>query len=111
MVRAGGNGFVERVARQLKLAFLKIEVAQFFVISRRWIVTNRKLKLSDALAARKSLEGVASESDIGKRFGEEIDECAERTEKQNDEDPIVIRPPPNEMDDRQSLEEEAPRIE
>jgi hypothetical protein len=54
---------------------------------------------------------VACESDIGKRFGEEIDERAKRTEKQDDEDPIVIRPPPNKMDDRQSLEKEAPRIE
>jgi hypothetical protein len=54
---------------------------------------------------------MAGESDIGKRLGEEIDGCADGSEKQDDVDPIVIWPPPDEVDDRQSLEYQAPRVE
>jgi hypothetical protein len=54
---------------------------------------------------------VACESDVRKRLGEQIDGCADRTEKQDDIDPIGIRPPPNEVDDRQPLEYQAPRVE
>jgi hypothetical protein len=57
------------------------------------------------------LEGVAREADIGKGFGDEIDDRADRAEKQDDEDPIVVGPTANEVEDRQSLKDEAPRIE
>ena len=68
-------------------------------------------KLADALAARKAFEGVACESDIGKRFGEEIDGCADGAEKQDDVNPVGVWPAPDEVDDRQSLEYQAPRVE
>ena len=47
----------------------------------------------------------------GSASTEKIDNRAERTEKQDDKNPVGIRPPPNEVDDRQSLEDDAPRIQ
>ena len=38
------------------------------------------------------------------------DGCADRSEKQDDVQPPGVWPPPNEMDDRQSLEYQAPRV-
>ena len=67
-------------------------------------------ELGDALSARKPFERLACESDIGKCLCEQIDGCADRAEKQDDVDPIGVWPPPNEMDDRQSLEYQAPRV-
>jgi hypothetical protein len=59
-------------------------------------------------ATRKNLEGLTEQSKVGKRLDENIYECAERTEKEDDEDPKHVRPSPDEVDDRQSLEQQAP---
>jgi hypothetical protein len=59
-----------------------------------------RFELGDALAARKTFEGLAYESYIGQRLGEQIDGCAEGAEKQDDVDPIGVWPPPDEVDDR-----------
>ena len=67
-------------------------------------------ELADTFAARKNFEGLADQSDVGQRLDREIDDRAERAEKQDDEDPVVIRTAADEVDDGQSLEDDAPRI-
>src|ERR1700732_712447 len=70
-----------------------------------------RFELGDALAARKAFDGVAYEANIGQGFNQKVDQCADRTEKQDDVDPIGIWPPSNEVDDCQSLQYQTPRVE
>src|SRR5439155_8447962 len=105
------DGFVVGIAGGLQFLLLEVEIAQLFIVSCRRVVADGCLKLSDALTAGEAFERLTGESDIGQRFGKEVDGCADGSQKQDDVDPIVVRPPANEMDDRQSLEYQAPRVE
>ena len=91
-----------------KFAVVHVKVAEFFIVPRRRIVANRRFQFANALAPRKHFEGLAHQSNVGKRLDGKIDNRAQRTEKQDDKNPIGIRPPPDEVDDRQSLEDESP---
>src|ERR1039458_7167150 len=109
-IGAGSYGFVECGSRQLELAVVHIKVAEFFIVSSRWIVADRSFEFANAPAARKDFEGLSHESNVGKRLNKKIDNRAERAEKQDDKNPVGIRPPPNEVDDRQPLDDGAPRV-
>lgn len=88
-----------------------IKVAEFFVIPRRRIISNDRFKLANALAARKSLEGLTKQSNIRNSLGENVYERAERTEKEDHVNPVDVRSSPDEVDDRKPLEQQAPREE
>jgi hypothetical protein len=60
------------------------------------------------LTTRKYLEGLAEESKVGKHLDENIDQRAQRTKKEDDENPIHVWPTPDEVDDRECLEQKAP---
>jgi hypothetical protein len=94
-----------------EIAVVHIKAAKFFVVSGRRIVANRSFQFVNALAAREDFEGLAEQSNVGKRLHKKIDDRAQRTEKQDDKNPVGIRPAPDEVDDRQSLQDETPRIE
>ena len=94
----------------MEFAVVHVKVTEFFIVSCRRIVVNSGFQFRNALAPRKHFEGLAHQSDVRKRLDEKIDYRPQRTEKQDDENPIVIRPPPDEVDDGQSLQDDAPRI-
>ena len=85
-----------------------VKVAQLFVIPRRRIVSNHSLEFANPLTTRKHLEGLAEQSKVRKCLDEDIYQRAERSEKEDDENPIHVRPPPDEVDDCESLEQQAP---
>ena len=105
-----GNRLVERGARLRQLAVIHIKVAELFIISRRRIVSNRRHQFANPLAPRKNFERLPQQPNIRQRLDQEINNCAQRTEEQDDKNPVRIRPSPDEMDDRQSLEYQSPRI-
>ena len=109
-IGTGGNGFIEGDAGFRQLAVVHVKITEFFIIPRRRIVANRGFEFTDALAARKNFEGLSEQSDVGQRLDNEIDERSRCAKKQDDEDPVVIRPAADKMDNRQPLEQEAPRI-
>jgi hypothetical protein len=110
-IGAGSNGFVERGSCQLEPAVVHIKVAEFFVIPRRRIISNDRFKFANALATRKNLEGLTKQSNIRNSLDENVYERTERTEKEDDENPVDVRSSPDEVDDRKPLEQQAPREE
>ena len=68
-IRTGGNGLVVGGTGKLELALVHVEVAQFFVITRRWIVANLEFELGDALAAWEGLERLPQQAKVGQRLG------------------------------------------
>jgi len=60
---------------------------------------------------RKNLEGLTKQSNVRNSLDENVYERAERTEKEDDENPVDVRSSPDEVDDRKSLEQQAPREE
>ena len=101
-----GDRAIEGIARGRELAIVHVEIAEFFVIARRRIVPDGGFQLCDALAARKYFERLAEQADVGKGFDRQIDDCAERPEKQNDKEPVRVRAAANEMYNRHSDDEE-----
>jgi len=89
-------------------AVVPVEVAEFFKIAGRWIVEDGGFKHADALAAGEGLERLAEQIGIRQRLGKQVDERAQRAQKQHNKKPIGIRPTPDEMDNGQYLEDEAP---
>src|SRR5580704_18204784 len=60
---------------------------------------------------RKNLEGLTKQSNVRNSLDENVYERAERTEKEDDVNPVDIRSSPDEVDDRKPLEQQAPREE
>ena len=54
------------------------------------------------------MKDLAEQSSVGYHLDEDVYQRAERTEKEDDEKPIRVRPPPEEVDDREYLEQQAP---
>ena len=57
------------------------------------------LQLRDALAAREGFERLLQQTEVGKNLGEDVDQRADRAEKEDDPEPIKIWPPPDEVDE------------
>src|SRR5258708_8695256 len=107
-VCAVGYGFFKGWSRWQELAVLHIKIAEFLVIPCRRIVANRSLEFTDALAARKHLEGLPQQSHVGENLDNDVNERPQRTEEEDDENPIHVRPSPDEVDDGEYLEQQAP---
>src|SRR6266478_3838532 len=110
-IAAPGDGMIERLAGLLELALIFVKLAQLFAIGWRRIVDNSGLNLLDARTPPESLKHATKESQVRQHFREDVHGGARRSEKKNDVKPIVLRPPPDEVHNRQALHEKAPGIE
>src|SRR6476661_8536372 len=72
------------LTRPGKLAFVEVDVAQFFIIARCRVYLNQRLKVFDSLLSRKGIERVAEKCEVRNDFKEYVDERAQRTEKYHD---------------------------
>src|SRR6267143_3609030 len=102
---------IERVPRLLVLFLIFVEFAQLLVISRRGIIQDLRLQSLNAGPPPESLKHAAKKSQIGDHLRDDINCAAYPTAEKNDVEPVVLRTPPHEVQDRQALHDEAPRIE
>src|SRR5208282_3306689 len=103
-------GLVERRSRRLQIPVVHIKVAEFFIVPSRRIVANRSYQFANALATRENFERLSHQSNVRQSLDKKIDNRAQRPEKKDDKYPIGIRPPPDKVNDRQSLQQKAPRV-
>src|SRR5438309_75449 len=109
-VGTGGNRAIVILAGARKSLFLEIKVGEFFKVAGRRIVEDRGFQLMNSSPARKSFEGIAKQASIGECLYQQVNQGSDSTAKQNDEDPIGVRAATNKVEDRESLEDDAPGI-
>src|SRR5450755_2466110 len=90
------------------MLFFEVEIAQFLVISGGRIVDDSRLQFADALAARESLERLAQEAGVGNGFDRDVDQGAEPAAAEDDPQPEGVRSPPDEVDNRERLQQDSP---
>src|SRR6266850_1809226 len=95
-VRAGCDRSIECLARLGNLAIVHVEIAQLFVVSRRWIVANDGFELADALTAGKDFQALADQPKVRCRLHEQEDHRTEWNEQDNPY-PVVVRASPNKV--------------
>jgi hypothetical protein len=110
-IRPRGDRPVEGIARLRQLAILEVKVAQLLQIAQRGVVPNQSLQLLDAFAARKHLERWSDERKIGRGFGDQVDQRADRPDEKNDVEPVRVRPAADEVQDGERLEDQSPGVE
>src|SRR2546430_437001 len=70
----------------------------------------RELEFADSPAPRKEFERLAQQSQIRRRFKQKIDDCTQRSKKEDDKNPVRIRTAADEVHNRQALENKSPRV-
>src|SRR6266481_5243776 len=104
------DGMSERIAPLREFPLIFVQFAQLFVIRRRRIIYDVRFDFLNARSPPKSLKHATKQSQIGQHFREDVNSGARRSEKKDDVKPIVLRPPPDKVHDRQALHEKAPGI-
>jgi hypothetical protein len=91
------------------MAFVHVEIAEFFKIADSGVDPDEGFELADAFAAGEAAGRLlGEEAEVGCGFNEEIDEGAERAEKKDDEDPVRVWAAADEVEDGNGLENDAP---
>ncbi len=98
-------------ARPRKIAVVKIEQPKFFVVAGRRIIKNGPLQFMNPPPPRKRLKRPAQQPGIGNHFGDNVDQRPNPSQKQNDKNPVSIRPPANEVNNRHRLQNKSPSAE
>src|SRR5437016_2710772 len=80
-----------------------------FRIWRPRVIGGYKFNLLDSAAPAESLHGVTKEAEVGNHFREDVHAGTEEAAKENDEEPIALGAAPEEVHDRQDLQEKSPR--
>ena len=101
----------ERLACFRKFSLVLVEFAQLLVIRGGRIIDDIRFDFLNARPAPKSLKESAKKSQVRQHFRENVHSGARRSEKKDHVKPIVLRPPPDEMHNRQALHEKTPGIE
>src|SRR6266478_7395621 len=102
---------IERIARLFKLPLIFIKLPKLFVICRRRIIQNLRLHFLDARPSSKRLKHAPQQPQVRQHFRDDIHTRSQEPAEENNVEPIVLWPSPHEVHDRQSLHDEAPRIE
>jgi hypothetical protein len=110
-VGAGRYGLFKGGSSLGQMAILHIEVAKFFVVSRRGIVAHQEFELADSPPPREDPEGAAQQLDVRGGFRHEIDESSDRAEEEDHKDPVGLGAAADEVNDRHTLEDEPPGIQ
>src|SRR5262249_45748055 len=100
----------EGVSRFFVLLFLQIQIAEFLVVSRRRVVDNLRFQSLNPRTPAEALEYARQQPHIGERFDQEIGTGADGSSDQNDPEPVAFRPALHEVNDRQDLQDDSPRI-
>src|SRR5579863_1543623 len=107
MVGSRRNGLVVTRARPRIVAVVQIKQSQFFVVSRRRIVEDDALQFVDAPPPWKYLEGTAQQPRVRNHFDDDINQSPNRM-NQDHPYPEIVRPPPDEVDNRHHPQQYAP---
>src|SRR5258708_6499646 len=110
-IAAPGDGVVERLARLLKLSLIFIKFTQLFIICRGRVVDNNRFNFLNARTPPESLKHAAKQSEVWQHFRKDVNARSQEAAEKNNVEPIVLRPAPHEVQDRQALQDETPRIE
>src|ERR1700683_3414688 len=94
-----------------KVAVVKIEQAEFFVVARRRIIENGPLQFMNPPPPRKRLKRPPQKPGIGNHFDDDINQCPDPSQKQNDKNPVSIRPAADEVNNRHRLQKKSPSAE
>src|SRR5882724_290931 len=110
-IAARGDGTAEHFAGFRVLFLVKVKLAKLFQIRDAGIIQNRCFDNLNARFASMTLECNADQTEIRHHLDNHVDKRAERTAKENDEEPKSFSATPKVMNQRQSLENKSPRIE
>ena len=105
------DGFVVARSCPGELLIVEIQVRQFFVVPDRRVFQDDGFELTDPLAPPERVERLPEQVQVWHHLHEDVDECADGTEKDDHPEPNRVRAAANEMDDRQRLQDDAPGIE
>ena len=75
------------------------------------ILEDDRLELKDSIAARSPFERGTQQLHVGHDLGDDVDQRPEAAAKQDDPEPVGIRPPADEMENRHGLQDESPGVE
>src|SRR5207248_3946449 len=94
-------------ARPSVLAIFKIKISKLLIISRRRIVENQRLQSANATTPRKHLKAAPDHPDLRQHFHADVYESSNSAAKDDDPKPIGVRTAANEMQDGNSLKNNA----
>src|SRR6266436_463408 len=109
-IAARGDGFCERLARFLKFLFVEVHFAEFFKIRGGGIIQNVGFEFLDASPSAKALKRSLQQSKIRNPLDHQIRSGTNEAAENNNVKPIAFRTAPEEMDQRNDLDDESPRI-
>jgi hypothetical protein len=89
---------------------VKIQVREFFQVSRRRILRDHGFQVPDAFSPRECLKRISKKPKIRNDFYDDINQRPDRSKNQNYPQPIPIRTPPDEVDDRHRVENQTPGV-
>src|SRR6266481_5528414 len=101
----------ERIATLHEFPLIFVQFAQLFVIGWRRVIQNIRFDFLNARPPPESLKHAAKQSQVWQHFGKDVNSRTGWSKKKDDVKPIVLRPPPDEVHNRQALHEKAPGIE
>src|SRR6267154_2581511 len=110
-IAAGRDRAVERLSRLPILLLFHVKLAKLLVVSRRGIIQNLSFECLNAGPSAESMNRPAKQRYVRQHFRDNVHSGAEEPTQENDIQPVVLRPPPQEVDDRKNLHNEAPWIE
>src|SRR5262249_45194382 len=99
-----------RLPRLCIILVVKIEIGQLFQIPRRRVVQNLRLQRLDPRSSSQSLKRYPQQSHIRKHFRQNIHSRSQHSADNDNPQPVVVRPPLDEMPDRNPLQDQPPWI-
>src|SRR6195256_3229275 len=110
-IAAGRDRAIKRLSRLPLLLLFHVKFTKFLVVSRRGIIQNLGFECLNAGPSAKSMDHSVKQRYVRQHFRDNVHTGAEKPAQENDVEPVVLRAPPEEVDDRKDLHDEAPRIE
>src|SRR3979409_438374 len=109
-IAAGRDRGGERLSCLPILLLFHVKFAKFLVVSRRGIIQNLRFECLNAGSSAESMDCPTKERYVRQHFRDNVHTGTEEPTQENDIQPVVLRPPPQEVDDRKNLHNEAPWI-
>src|SRR4030095_1064257 len=107
---AGRDGLVVTLSRAGELLLLQVQISQLFVVAGRRVLEHDGLELTNAVATPECVVHVTEQSEVGNDLDEDVNQRARRTEEEDHVQPDRLRTATNKVDDRERLQDDAPRI-
>ena len=93
-----------------KLLLILVQLAEFFIVCGGRVVQNLRFDNLNARSPAKPLKDATQQAEVRQYFNDDVLQPLKSSEK-NNEEPVILRPTPHEVHDRQDLHDKSPRIE